>query len=372
MRVVFPFVGDSVGGSHHSVIELYKELHKADIVTPIIVVHSKGDLSLFLDDVGIAYEYLPIQKFAGENPGVISIISGIFLNAIKIYKYINLNKVHIVHGNDLRINLTWSLITKFSRASYVWHQRSAMSSSIRWRFSNFLADHFITISHYVDQSLPKNIEKINKTMVLNPFNISDLHDRCKSREQINRLYRIPEKVILVGYIGRLIDWKNVDFLIECFSAYALKVNSNIHLMIVGGGKEEFVNNLKQLTYKLEINEKVTFLGFSSQPTKIMSVFDLMVAPSNKEPFGRTIIEAMIQKTPVLAARGGGHLETIKHEETGWLYKHKDIDDFITQVERILTARKTTKDVIQKSYEYACSEYSSTIHVGRVMAIYKKI
>jgi len=161
LKILFPFVGDSVGGSHHSIIELHRELSKNNISSSI-VVHQKGPLSLFLDDIGIVYEYLPVQRFAGEKPNIISILCGVCINFNKIYKYIKQNKISIVHGNDLRINFTWSLPTKLSSASYVWHQRTTMSSSALWKFSNILADHFVTTSNYVHRSLPKNIEKSKK------------------------------------------------------------------------------------------------------------------------------------------------------------------------------------------------------------------
>ncbi len=48
MKVIFPLVGDSVGGSHWSVIELYKELIKAGVDVLIVVHQADGQLRRFL------------------------------------------------------------------------------------------------------------------------------------------------------------------------------------------------------------------------------------------------------------------------------------------------------------------------------------
>jgi glycosyltransferase involved in cell wall biosynthesis len=371
LKILFPFVGDSVGGSHHSIIELHRELSKNNISSSI-VVHQKGPLSLFLDDIGIVYEYLPVQRFAGEKPNIISILCGVCINFNKIYKYIKQNKISIVHGNDLRINFTWSLPTKLSSASYVWHQRTTMSSSALWKFSNILADHFVTTSNYVHRSLPKNIEKSKKTLALNPFNVDHFYQQETSRQWLSVLYNVPKKSVLFGYIGRLVDWKNVDFLICCFAECVKRFDLNLHLIIVGAGGSKYVDTLKQLVCKLEISRNVTFAGFNSEPSRVISAFDLMIAPSNKEPFGRTIVEAMIQKTPVIAARGGGHIETIKHRETGWLYSHGDIEDFIVQLKEILNEHKMTDNIVQKAHIYTHSKYSSTKHVENMKNIYNQL
>ena len=39
MNILFPFVGDSVGGSHWSVINLFIELKTNKLINPKIVLH---------------------------------------------------------------------------------------------------------------------------------------------------------------------------------------------------------------------------------------------------------------------------------------------------------------------------------------------
>ena len=371
MKVLYPFVGDSIGGSHRSILELYSMLIDRSI-TPIFVLHKIGALSDMLDSLNIQYEYIPIKSLAGDSPSLLRIFFSIAFLFFKLRKFIRKNKIDIVHGNDLRINLTWSLPTRLSGASYLWHQRSLMSPSPLWRISILLANHFITISRYVHESLPINIPNQKKTLVMNPFNIDNIYKREKSRKWINELYDIPKDSILFGYIGRLVDWKNVDFLIYCFSKYIKKSNLHIHLIIVGDGDNKYLDSLKKLTHKLEVKNIVTFAGFNSEPDRVISAFDLMIAPSNKEPFGRTLVEAMIQKTPILAARGGGHSEIINNEVTGRLYDHNNVDDFIDKCEIFFNNSESNYEIINKATDTAYIKYSAHKHAENIIQIYKNL
>ena len=371
MKVLYPFVGDSIGGSHRSIIELYNELKDSDI-TPIFVLHKIGVLSELFDSLNIKYEHIPVKRLAGESPCIFKVFFSIVCNLFKLSKFIHKNRIDVVHGNDLRINLTWSLPTRLSSAFYLWHQRSLMSPSILWKISTILADHFVTISQCVHDSLPSNISKSKKTLVLNPFNTKTYYKREASRKWINKLYGISKNDILFGYIGRLVDWKNVDFLIKCFAKYIRKRNFNLHLIIVGSGNNEYVNTLKELVDELMANDTITFAGFNSEPSRVISAFDLMIAPSNHEPFGRTLVEAMIQKTPVLAAYGGGHSEIINAGVTGKLYHHNDVDDFINQCDNYLNNSSTKHRIINKAYDTASLKYSSYSHSRDIVKIYKQL
>jgi glycosyltransferase involved in cell wall biosynthesis len=370
LKILFPFVGDSVGGSHHSIILLHKELSRSNI-TSSILLHQKGPLSSFLDEIGVNYEFLQMDHFAGDTPNVFLIMRNVLKNSFKIHNYIKNNKITLVHGNDLRINLSWSFPTKISKVTYVWHQRTIMSSAFYWKIPNLFVDHFIAISDYVYSTLPINIHNSKKSLILNPFDTRTTYDKKKSRSSINIAYSISEDDLVIGYIGRLIEWKNIDFLIKCFAELKNNYSKNLRLLIAGSGSVEYVSFLEGLVAKLNLNDSVVFCGFTSKPNQVIAGFDLMVAPSNIEPFGRTLVEAMLQKTPVIAAKGGGHSEIIQHGLNGLLYNHNDVDDFIIQINKYIGNLNITSS-IDKAYLYSCSNYSSSEHFKSVIKVYKQL
>ena len=130
--------------------------------------------------------------------------------------------------------------------------------------------------------------------------------------------------------------------------------------------------IKNIVIKLGLNNKVTFAGFTSEPLRVIASFDLLISSSNNEPFGRTIIEAMIQKTPVLAAYGGGHNETITPGQTGFLYRHESSDDFTKQCDLNINNAIQRDAMIINAHNIACSKYSSIKHSNSILDIYKSL
>ena len=60
-NILIPFVGDSIGGSHKSIIEIYYDLKNMNI-NIIFVLHNKnGVLSKYLNKLKINYQILEIE-----------------------------------------------------------------------------------------------------------------------------------------------------------------------------------------------------------------------------------------------------------------------------------------------------------------------
>ena len=97
----------------------------------------------------------------------------------------------------------------------------------------------------------------------------------------------------------------------------------------------------------------------------------MIAPSSTEPFGRTLVEAMIQNTPVLASRGGAHSEIIDNGVTGRMYDHNNINDFIDQFDLYINDRAKCK-IVKTAHNVATLRYSSCQHARHIVDIYQQL
>ena len=75
---------------------------------------------------------------------------------------------------------------------------------------------------------------------------------------------------------------------------------NVHLILVGSGKEE--KTLKELASNLNIQNKITFTGSldNIEAKKIVTLSSLFVMTSDNEGFPYTFIESMFCNTPFLS------------------------------------------------------------------------
>jgi glycosyltransferase involved in cell wall biosynthesis len=81
-----------------------------------------------------------------------------------------------------------------------------------------------------------------------------------------------------------------------------------HLVVAGVGSER--GSLAQLVSASAHPRSVTFRGHVRDMASLYAGADALLAPAPAEPLGLTVIEAMARGLPVIAAGGGGHLETL--------------------------------------------------------------
>lgn len=111
-----------------------------------------------------------------------------------------------------------------------------------------------------------------------------------------------ERVSFV-YIGRLVDWKAVDILLEAFQPVAEKTSAT--LQIIGDGKLR--QELESLTSRLGLTDRVEFTGWLPQQECAIKLqqADALVLSSLLECGGAVVLEAMAMGRPVIATNWGG-------------------------------------------------------------------
>ncbi len=116
-----------------------------------------------------------------------------------------------------------------------------------------------------------------------------------------------EDGMVVAFVGRLAGFKRVDRLLGALAQ--VREPQRVHALIVGEGPLE--GELKALASRLRCDSFVEFLGYRSDVEAILSATDVLVQPSEGEPFGLAILEACRQGAlPVVFADGGGALEVL--------------------------------------------------------------
>ena len=105
------------------------------------------------------------------------------------------------------------------------------------------------------------------------------------------------------FMGRLVDWKAVDLLLEAFRAASEK--ELISLQIIGDGPMRA--DLEALALTLDVAGKVTFSGWLSQQDCALELAqsDALVLSSLFECGGAVVLEAMAAGLPVIATNWGG-------------------------------------------------------------------
>ncbi len=126
------------------------------------------------------------------------------------------------------------------------------------------------------------------------------------------------------FVGRLAPEKNLPNLLRAFKRI-VNVRPECELVIVGDGPER--ETVEDLIHSLGLSESVIMEG--AVPYEDLPAYydraGALVLCSNRETFGRVVLEAFAHGTPVVATATRGPSELIEDGETGTLVPTQDPD-----------------------------------------------
>jgi L-malate glycosyltransferase len=114
------------------------------------------------------------------------------------------------------------------------------------------------------------------------------------------------------------------------------------LLMVGEGPERA--SAQALARRLNIQDRVRFLGTQESVEEIAGMADVFLLPSELESFGLSALEAMACGVPVIGSDAGGLPEVVKHAETGFLLPVGDVDGMAARTLEILKDEERRRDM----------------------------
>jgi len=151
------------------------------------------------------------------------------------------------------------------------------------------------------------------------------------------LLKIKPQIASPSYVltaARLVEEKRVDRVIQI--AYILKDrHPDLGFIILGEGPER--QRLVRLAKKLGITDKFFFKGSVSRSKvhEILSGASVVLSTQDASNLNNTVLEALVLGKPVVTLDVGCTRELVRHEETGLLYKDKDLEGAAKGIERVL-------------------------------------
>jgi phosphatidyl-myo-inositol dimannoside synthase len=133
---------------------------------------------------------------------------------------------------------------------------------------------------------------------------------------------------LVAFVGRLIDWKGVDDLLEAAAIAAAELPD---LSVVVAGSGPLRERLERRSAELALADRVHFAGWlgRGEVTALQAAADIVAVPSrtaadgSREAQGLSVVEAMALGRPVVASLVGGIPDAITDGANGLLVPQQD-------------------------------------------------
>jgi glycosyltransferase involved in cell wall biosynthesis len=119
-----------------------------------------------------------------------------------------------------------------------------------------------------------------------------------------------------------------------------------------------------------MDDSVFISDYLTNASSFIASLDILLVPSEKETFGRVIIEAMSCKVPVIATNVGGIKEVIKDDYNGMLVPYGDYKLFAQKIEWLLQDHRLRKKYINNASKFLRENYNPRDYIKMFENIYK--
>jgi glycosyltransferase involved in cell wall biosynthesis len=292
------------------------------------------------------------------------------------------HRADVVHANSIRAALVAAIAPL--RAARVAHVRDCLPagrvSTATLRLIAARSRVVIANSRYTAASVAAAAPRAPLQVVHNPVDLARFDPAAIDREQARaRLGEPASARMLLGIVAQLTPWKGQRTAIEGLRLLRDE-GLDAHLLIVGSAKfvarstrfdnEAYVAELRRLIAAAGLEERVSWLGEREDVPQLVRALDALLLPSEEEPFGRALIEAMALEVPVLATRVGGPPEIVQDGREGYLLDPHDPAAWAQAVARLAADPERARAMGRAGRAQAEALFTVQRHVEQVMDAYR--
>ncbi len=285
-------------------------------------------------------------------------------NIFKIRKYIREND--IIHSHLCPSQFLMALGGVFLDKYFIITEHNATNNRRKYKIFKILEkivykkyDEIIAVSEDVKINLINWLgeevrEKIN--VIYNGIDIRKFKEAQNIRDGLWKLTKEDKLIFMVARFSKQKDQKTL--------IRALKLlPDNIKCLFIGVGETE--KEMKDCVNKLNLKNRVKFLGFRSDIANIMKSCDLGILSTNFEGFGIVAAESLAAGTLMLGSNVDGLKEVLKEEEL--LFEKGNEKELAEKIKVLLYDTEKIKRLKQK-IPTLIENYS----IEKMLEEYKKI
>ena len=324
MKKIYIIIGSlDIGGTEKQLLLKLKNL-KDKFDFTLIVFSKKGELYDDFKKSGIN-----IHDISSNSKLAVIKISKILLNFFWILKKNKPNIVNFYLPHSYLIFGWFAFL--FPKINFIMTRRSL----------NFYQNKYPLIKLIENKILHKKMSCIlvNSKAIFNQL----LSEEGVRRENLKLIYNSVnvKKItktftqgnqIRILHLANIIPYKNHKLIIEvCRNLNLL----NFRVDFVGSGSVSYINSLKSLVKKYNVENKIKFRGRIKNLENVIEKYDVGILASDEEGFSNAILEYMSKKLPVVATNVGGNSEIIKHLKNGYIVEKGDYKTFSKFLKKLI-------------------------------------
>ncbi|USE35175.1 glycosyltransferase [Endozoicomonas sp. SCSIO W0465] len=273
-------------------------------------------------------EGLERVHFLGKPPGLsLSTVAKLS----QLLRQINVDVVHTHHIGPLIYGGVAAMLTRCGHVHTehdAWHLNHPKRRWLVAACFHLLRPSVVADAELVAASIRQHIPLLTPSVVLNGIDTDKFQpsDQTAARNKLN----LPTDTPIIGCAARFNEVKNHSLLIHAFS----RLPESTHLALAGGGELE--HELRDLTRRLNIEQRVHFLGVIDDMPGFYHAIDIFCLASKKEGLPLSPLEAQACQRVVVITDVGGCREAVD-PESGLLIKAGSTEELETALKTQLSS-----------------------------------
>lgn len=269
-----------------------------------------------------------------------------------------LGRADVVHAHMSDAELAATLALPATRAKLVVtrHFAQRRGSSPAARALGALAPYVVAEQLAISQFVAESIDGASVVVVPGVRDVDDPAPPERRRSTVLMVQRLAQE-------------KRVEVGIEAFARSDLR-RQGWSLEIAGSGPADA--ELRALAARLDLGESCRFLGQRFDVDALYREAGIFLATRPDEPYGLSVVEAMAHGLAVVAARGGGHSETVGCADEPALFRAGDVDDAARQLSELArdAARRARYGAELRAIQRA--RFTTSQQVEQTLAVYRRV
>jgi len=353
------------GGASNGTKILIEEIQKKGI--PIFLCLNKNNQVL----KSVSVDKL-LLNLSSKNPFII------FTNLIKIYLFLQNNKINAVHTHH-RNDTIYSCIIKFFipniRIVYTVHGISIGGKEIKYfyRFLSLLflllvnkkVNSIIYISNFTKLQTEHFFKNVKRQRIIH--NGTSIPVITQQKELTFKTMGVKYDSFIISVIGDIGGVKRPQLVIEL--AEKLTTIKDLFFVFIGDGneREEIINICKNRNLN-----NIIFIEPTSEIGNFINASSLVISMAYVEGFGRTLIEAMALSKPVMAFNNGGPKEIILNNFNGFLIEEGNIEEYAQKIRLLVCDKEKALSIGENGYKRFLEFFSSEKYTEEYLKEYTSI
>jgi glycosyltransferase involved in cell wall biosynthesis len=280
----------------------------------------------------------------------------------------------VIYGNRI-MSTGWAVPAgKVVRAPVICHEHghSDHLSQRRIERLNRHVDRFVLVSRFVADLWvgsgldPDKIDVVFNGVDPDEYPLGGLDERSAARRDLG----CPDQAFVVTYFGRLDREKGVHVLLRAWQRLGFRADE-ARLLVVGSSTVHHDADAYQAELKKLATDSVHFIEGRRNVVTPLHASDVVVVPSVwREPFGRTVIEALATGRPVVASRVGGIPEILTGPLERFLFERDNPEALAEQLRALRNWREREPDLAGQCRAHIVEKFTLSHTVDGIEAAFR--